>query len=220
MTAQARSGFVWTIVLVVFFAAMTVLGFALLDQPVLEGVRDGAARHLRGIARFLSRYGDFPWLLGGGLVALALCLRFRRRDWARILTAMLLSGVLAGLASNVIKLGAGRVRPRVENVEHGWYGPTHEGKWVSLRHDFQAFTSSHSACAFGFFFPLFLSRRRVGTLGLLVAAAIAWSRVQLNAHHISDIAAGAILGILAGWIVWRWIVELGGLSKWLGKAGG
>ena len=220
MSAQARSGLVWTVSLVLLFAALTVFGFALLDQPVLEAVRDGVAKHLRGIARFFSRYGDFPWLLGAGLLALALCLRFKRRDWARILTAMLLSGVLAGLTSNVIKLGTGRVRPRVENVEHGWYGPTHEGKWVSLRHDFQSFTSSHSACAFGFFFPLFLSRRRWGTLGLLAAAAIAWSRVQLNAHHISDIAAGAMIGVLAGWIVWNWIVERGGLSRWLGNSEG
>ena len=216
MTAQARSGLAWTIALIVLFSILTAAGFAFWDQPVLEAVRDGAARYLRGIARFFSRHGDFPWLLGAGLIALALCLRFQRRDWARIITAMLLAGVLAGLASNVIKLGTGRVRPRVENVEHGWYGPTHEGRWVSLRHEFQSFTSSHSACAFGFFFPLFLSRRRWGTLGLLVAAAIAWSRVQLNAHHISDIAAGAAVGVLAGWIVWLWIVERGGLSRWLG----
>jgi membrane-associated phospholipid phosphatase len=216
MTAQARCGWAWTTGLVVLCAALLIAGFAAWDQPVLQAVRDGAGKDWRGLAQLFSRYGDFPWLLGGGLVALALCLRFQRRDWARILTAMLLAGVLAGLASNVIKLGTGRVRPRVENVEHGWYGPTHEGRWVSLRHDFQAFTSSHSACAFGFFFPLFLSRRLLGSAGLVVAAAIAWSRVQLNAHHVSDIAGGAIIGLLAGWIVWRWIVERGGLSRWLG----
>jgi undecaprenyl-diphosphatase len=85
-----------------------------------------------------------------------------------------------------------------------------------VRHDFQSFPSSHAACAFGFFFPLFLSRRAVGTAGLLVAAAIAWSRVQLNAHHVSDIATGALLGVVAGWIVWRWIVVRGGLGRWLG----
>ena len=218
MTAQARSGLTWTIALAVLFAVLAVAGFALWDQPVLEAVRDGAGKDWRGIARFFSRYGDFPWLLGGGLVALALCLRFKARDWARILTAMLLAGVLAGMVSNVTKLATGRVRPRVENVEHGWYGPTHQGEWVSLRHDFQGFPSSHAACAFAFFFPLFLSCRWLGLVGVLVAAAVAWSRVQLNAHHISDVAAGALIGVVAGWIVWRWIVERGGLSRWLGKS--
>jgi membrane-associated phospholipid phosphatase len=40
--------------------------------------------------------------------------------------------------------------------------------------------------------------------------------VQLNAHHISDIATGALFGVVAGWIVWRWIVVRGGLGRWLG----
>jgi len=217
MTPQAASGWLWTLALIAVCLVLTAAGFFAWDPPVLEAVRGGTGKSLRGLARFLSRYGDFPWLLGGGLAGLLFCLKTKRREWARILTAMLVAGIVAGLVSNVIKLGTGRVRPRVENVEHGWYGPTHQGKWVSLRHDFQAFTSSHSACAFGFFFPLFLSRRLIGAVGLLVAAAIAWSRVQLNAHHVSDVAAGAIVGILAGWFVWRWIVERGGLSRWLGK---
>jgi membrane-associated phospholipid phosphatase len=156
-------------------------------------------------------------LLGGGLIALAFCLVTKRRQWARIVTAMLLAGVIAGLTSNVVKLATGRVRPRIENVEHGWYGPTHQGEWVSLRHDFQAFPSSHAACAFGFFFPLFLSRRVLGAAGLLAAAAVAWSRVQLNAHHVSDVAAGALIGVLVGWIIWRLLVERGALSGWLGN---
>lgn len=217
MSSCRASAIRWTAVLGALFAALAIVGLAVWDQPVLEAVRAGRGAGLHGVARFLSRYGDFPWLLGGGLLLLAFCLRSRRRAWARILTAMLLSGVLAGLASNVIKIAAGRVRPRVENIEHGWYGPTHEGKWVSLRYDFQGFPSSHAACAFGFFCPLFLSRRFLGTAGLVGAAAVAWSRVQLNAHHVSDVAAGALIGALAGWIVWRWILERGGLSRWLGE---
>jgi membrane-associated phospholipid phosphatase len=196
---------------------LTTAGLFAWDQPVLEAVREGTGKSFRGLARLLSRYGDFPWLLGCGLVGLLLCLKTKRREWARILTAMLVAGIVAGLFSNLVKLGTGRVRPRIDHVEHGWYGPTHQGQWISLRHDYQAFTSSHSACAFGFFFPLFLSRRLIGSAGLLVAAAIAWSRVQLNAHHVSDVAAGAMIGVLAGWIFWRWIVESGGLSRWLGK---
>ena len=217
MTKQAAPGRGLTLAFCAIFFVLTAAGLLWWDQPVLEAVRDGFGKSAKGVARFLSRYGDFPWLLGGGLVGLLFCLKTKRREWARILTAMLVAGIVAGLVSNVIKLGTGRVRPRVDHVEHGWYGATHQGEWVSLRHDFQAFTSSHSACAFGFFFPLFLSRRLIGSAGLLVATAIAWSRVQLNAHHLSDIAAGALLGVLAGWFVWRWIVERGGLSRWLGK---
>jgi len=217
MTSLATSGWRWTLALIAVCIVLTTAGLFAWDQPVLEAVREGTGKSFRGLARLLSRYGDFPWLLGCGLVGLLFCLKTKRREWARILTAMLVAGIVAGLFSNLVKLGTGRVRPRIDHVEHGWYGPTHQGQWISLRHDYQAFTSSHSACAFGFFFPLFLSRRLIGSAGLLVAAAIAWSRVQLNAHHVSDVAAGAMIGVLAGWIFWRWIVESGGLSRWLGK---
>ena len=212
-----RSAAIGTLLFLVATAALMIAGFARWDQPVLEAVRAGAGESLRGLAGFLSRYGDFPFLLAGGVVALTVALRARSRARARVITAMILAGILAGMTSNAIKLATGRVRPRVEQTEHGWYGPKHEDRWVSLRHDFQSFPSSHAACAFGFFFPLFLSRRTAGTAGLLVAASIAWSRVQLNAHHISDIAAGAFLGVLAGWIVWRWIVAGDGLARWLGR---
>lgn len=207
-----------TILLSIAAVALAVVGFVWWDQPVLEAVRSGAGQSWVETARFFSRYGDFPFLLAGGVVALAISLRLRTVNWSRILTAMILGGILAGLASNTTKLATGRVRPRVEHTEHGWYGPKHEDRWVSLRHDFQSFPSSHAACSFGFFFPLFLSRRVIGGAGMLAAAAIAWSRVQLNAHHISDIAIGALLGMIAGWLVWRWIVARGGLGRWLGRA--
>jgi PAP2 superfamily. len=210
-------GVLWTVSLSVAAIILTVAGLLVWDQPVLEVVKTGIASGWTEVARFISRYGDFPFLLAAGVVALALSLRLRTVSSSRILTAMILAGIMAGLASNLLKLGAGRVRPRVEQVEHGWYGPKHEDRWVSLQHNFQSFPSSHASCAFGFFFPLFLSRRWAGAAGLLVAAAIAWSRVQLNAHHVSDVAAGALLGILTGWLVWRWVVARGGLSRWLGK---
>jgi len=215
---KAQGAGLWTAVGAALAVVLLLWGGLFWDQPALEAVREGFGNSWRGVAKILTRYGDFPWLFAAGLVALAVSLRWRRRDMARVVTAMLLAGILAGLVSNLTKLGTGRVRPHVQSVEHGWYGPRHEGQWVSLRHSFQSFPSSHAACAFGFFFPLFLSRRGIGALGMLVAAAIAWSRVQLNAHHISDVAAGAFVGMLAGYVVWRWIAERGGLARWLGDA--
>lgn len=207
----------WVVGFGLCFVALALAGFVWWDVAVAEAVRAGAGKNLKDVARFFSRYGDFPFLLGAGLLGLGWVWwrKPRHRGWAGIIVAMILSGVLAGLAANVIKLGAGRVRPRVTSVEQGWHGPRHEEKWVSLDHDYQSFPSSHAACAFGFFFPLFFSRRAAGTAGLAAAALVSWSRIQLNAHHISDIAAGALIGLLAGWLVWRWIVERGGLSRWL-----
>lgn len=197
-------------------AALTLAGLLAWDEPVRQYMMTEGAKAYRWLAGPVSRYGDFPYLLGGGVVLLFVSLRVRRPAWSRLLVAMILGGVVAGLASNIVKLGTGRTRPRVQEVAQGWYGPRHAGEWVSLRHNFQAFPSSHAAAAFGFFVPLALSRRRAGAAGLAAAVLICWSRVQLNAHYVSDVAAGALLGLVAGWLVWRWIVAGGGLSRWLG----
>ncbi len=189
-----------------------------LDEPLRLWVREHSGGGWRVAAGALSRYGDFPFLLLGGVAGLALALRCRRQDWIRIIVAMLLASIVAGLASNVIKAFAGRVRPRVEKIELGWYGPWQEGRPVGLQHEYQSFPSSHAACAFGFFFPLFFSRRLLGTAGLLAAVWISWSRVYLNAHYLSDVTAGALVGLLAGFLIWRWIVLRGGLSRWLNRA--
>ena len=115
----------WAVSLSVAAMILMVAGFLVWDQPVLEAVRAGFAPEWTELARFLSRYGDFPFLLAAGVVALSVSLRLRTVAWSRILTAMILAGIMAGLASNLVKLGTGRVRPRVEQVEHGWYGPKH-----------------------------------------------------------------------------------------------
>ena len=206
----------WLVVFAFVLLALSAAGLLAIDSLAIPLARSAAA--LKEPARVLSRYGDFPFLLVAGIVGLAFALHRGRRDWARILTAMILSGILAGLATNLVKLGTGRVRPRADHIEPGWYGPTHDGQWVSIRHDFQAFPSSHASCAFGFFFPLFFSRRMAGAAGLMLAALVAWSRVQLNAHHVSDVAAGALVGLLCAWLVWDWIVRRGGLTRWLGDA--
>jgi len=215
MTQPENSSRASFVLLLLAAAAVLVAGLLAWDQTVLEAVRRGDGGFLHGVAGALSFYGDFPWLLGAGLLGLAVAWFAGNRPWSRIFTAMILASVMAGLLSNVIKLGAGRVRPRVEEVAHGWYGAIHGDQWVSLQHSFQAFPSSHAACAFGFFVPLFLVRRGWGAAGLAMAAAIGWSRIQLNAHHVSDVAAGALLGLLAGWSAWRWIVHRGALSRWL-----
>lgn len=201
----------------VFFAVWLVGGLISLD-PAGALMAKASANDLKPWARIFSRYGDFPFLLGGGVIALAIALASGRPFAARVIVAMILAGVIAGTAANAIKLVSGRVRPRVERVESGWYGPIRDGQWVSLEHDYQAFPSSHSACAFGFFVPLVLSRRVLGMIGLALASGVAWSRVYLGAHHVSDVAAGALIGVLSAWFVWRWIVARGGLLRWLGPA--
>lgn len=77
-----------------------------------------------------------------------------------------------------------------------------------------SFPSSHAANAFAIACALTTFRPRWRIACLAVAALVAWSRVYLNRHYVSDIVVGA--GIGAGFGIWaaRWAARRG--RRWIG----
>jgi membrane-associated phospholipid phosphatase len=55
--------------------------------------------------------------------------------------------------------------------------------------------------------PLF-ARRTYGRWTFLIAIAIAWSRVFLNVHHLSDVLVGTLVGTVTAYFVWARIGPL------------
>lgn len=50
---------------------------------------------------------------------------------------------------------------------------------------------------------MFFGRSSLWGWALALAALIAFSRLYLYVHYPSDVLAGALLGILTGWLMWR-----------------
>lgn len=67
------------------------------------------------------------------------------------------------------------------------------------------FTSSHASNSFGIaVFAMLLIKNRVLSFSLILWAALnAFSRIYLGVHYPGDILAGALIGTLAGWGVYR-----------------
>ncbi len=125
-----------------------------------------------------------------------------RRDWMRVLCAMMIAASLAGLSADFLRGVTGRTRPYT-HAPQGWYGVRRDSQWLVFQHAYNSFPSGHTTTAVAFALPLFFWRRRLGLAAFLFIAAVAWARVYVGAHHISDVVAGAALGgLIAAWI-WR-----------------
>jgi membrane-associated phospholipid phosphatase len=200
-----------------------------LDHAIAEGVRTNSTRTLRDLAGAVSRFGDWPPLAVGGIIFLILARLRKDRRVARLISIMLVASALAGLTANIVRGLTGRGRPRAPIEMQGWHGP-HDGKqWLVGKSKRNSFPSAHTAAATAFFTPLcfgFARRAGVVKLGILLAvlspALIGASRILLNAHFISDVLAGAWVGLCAVFLtlnlrtIWRFRRWTHRATAWIG----
>jgi len=177
-------------------AALLAVSF-FLDDAVLAFMKTHTTPAVLAFGRFGSHYGQWNWLMVPCLiVGIAAWLR---RDAAtlRVLCVMVIVSILAGLGANVVRATTGRTRPNAPaSVEQGWHGPRANGEWVVIKHEYNAFPSAHAAASMGLLFPLLLLRKRIGWLLMPVPILIGAARICVGAHHLSDVVAGALLGII------------------------
>lgn len=156
----------------------------------------------RSAARMISHYGDWPWLMLIGVVCLAGAWARASKQWMRIFVAMMVAASLAGITSSAVKAIACRARPN-NRIEQGWFGPRHNTKWIWTKSSYTSFPSGHTCSSAAFVGVLFFARRRWGILMAPAALAIAASRIYVDMHHLSDVAAGGILGLAIALLTWR-----------------
>jgi undecaprenyl-diphosphatase len=142
-----------------------------------------------------SRVGDWPAHVIIGLILLAIAYWRGNKKWVRVFAAMILACALAGIATRVIKISTGRARPNVQTAAE-WNGPHFSPRY-------NAFPSGHTAASTAFFATLALASWRIG-LGLMaIPLLIAFSRMYVAAHHLSDVVCAALIGLLTAYFVLR-----------------
>ena len=143
--------------------------------------------------RAASRYGDWPEHVALGLVLLGISYWRGSKRWRRIFAAMLIACALAGVSARAVKIATGRSRPNVQ-TEAGWNGPR-----LSARYN--AFPSGHTAASTAFFATLAFASWRVGAGFLAIPLLIAFSRMYVAAHHLSDVVGAALIGVGVAYFV-------------------
>jgi membrane-associated phospholipid phosphatase len=178
-------------------AALLLLASFYFDAATQAWMAQHQSAGVRSFMRAVSRFGDWPEHVGLGLILLGVAYFRRSKKWMRIFAAMILACALAGAAARVIKISTGRARPDVQ-TEAGWNGPR-------FSYRYNAFPSGHTVASTAFFATLALASWRIGLGFLFIPLLIAFSRMYIAAHYLSDVVCASLIGVLCAYFAVRWI---------------
>jgi lipid A 4'-phosphatase len=204
-------------------AILAAVSIVFIDRPIAFYLH-AESSGLHAFFLFLSSPGEaWGWLL---LFALAFFFLHwggelpRLREYAGSLRAfsaipafLFLAIAAAGLVVDLIKIGLGRMRPKLLFADH-LYGFT----WLAWRPDHWSFPSGHTAtigalmCALWWLWPQHL------LFYVFAAAIVAGSRVLVGAHYPSDVVAGAFIAVAATRAV-AWAFDAGGIDLMAARRG-
>ena len=179
-------------------AALVLLASFALDGPA-RGARGPVAKAVPSwLVHSLSHGGDLVTLatavvalLGAGLVA-------RRSQLTRAAAVLAVALVATGVVVMWLKMVASRGG---DGVFHGFW----EGESGIM------FPSGHTAMAFAACTVIGMVWRRARWPTFAIAAGVAVSRTIMF-HFLSDVVAGALVGVLVGQLVTGWAVKKGFLE--------
>ena len=170
--------------------AGTIGAASIADRGVDRWVQDQRSPGSDDAARVFRNGGQPEVVFGVPGVLVIAGLASRHPALTRRGERVLASVVLAGLATGAIKEGVGRVRP-ITTTDQYLFRPFTTN---------DAFPSGHATMAFALATSLSEEIHRPWATALLYAGATgtAWSRLNDHKHWLSDVMAGAAVGITAG----------------------
>ena len=154
---------------------------------------------LDGIMRFITAFGNYAaiWILTAAVFVVS---KKHRTVGIAILTALAAGYVIGNL---IMKPLFARVRPNDVNAAIDL---------LIARPTDHSFPSGHALSSFAAATVIFCANKRLGVAALLLAAAIAFSRLYLYVHYLSDVLVGSIIGVAIGvaahFTVKHWVCKL------------
>ena len=188
--------------------AVLLFGMVLIDAPASNAV----GRLPRWVVWFFQEITDFGksgwflWPLGILFLLLAACRRGLTLVSQAVMAALMVRvGFLflaigaPGLFVTIIKRVIGRARPFVTGIADPFvFDPT---RWSAA---YAGMPSGHATTAFSVLAAFGCLWPRGRTVLLIYALLIAASRIVVRAHYPTDVAAGALVGIVGVLLVRRW----------------
>jgi membrane-associated phospholipid phosphatase len=147
---------------------------------------------IKNVAEVITTFGIATWYI---VVTFILYLFFRfiyknKLNASRSLF-IFLSLSVTGIFIDILKWIAGRHRP-IDLFNHGYFGFDYFG----VGYELTSFPSGHAQTAFTLATALTILFPRWGIPLFIIAGAVSISRIILTSHYLSDVIAGAGVGIL------------------------
>lgn len=170
--------------------ASIVCSMAFIDIPLARFIHSLETPWLRSAGEVLEELGKSHWVLGYCLVTIAIAWR-SMRDVAHRHIEFFLSVAISGIGANIIKVIACRPRPMLMLTE----GIT---QWdpLAFRMEYlwNSFPSGHATTGLAIAISGSAAWPRLRWFFWPLGIAIAVARMIVDAHYLSDVMAGAMLG--------------------------
>ncbi|CAN5452893.1 phosphatase PAP2 family protein [soil metagenome] len=186
----------WKWLLIAVLALLAIAAAFHFDSTVRVWMSEHSNRTTKQVMRTVSRYGDWPEHVIAGLLIIAVAFFRGNKRWVQIGLTMIIACALAGIVTRGVKIATGRARPSVEQ-ELGWTGPR-------LNPKYNSFPSGHTAATTAFFGVLLFANRHLALALAPIPLLIAFSRMYVAAHYLSDVVCAMVLGLLCAWFCARW----------------
>ncbi|MFA6961441.1 MAG: phosphatase PAP2 family protein [Opitutaceae bacterium] len=198
-----------TTAVVLAFARVLALSGA--DRSFADWLMTGRPEGFVHGAYEASHWGELQLAPLLGLLVLLVAGRFFKQvRWVWGAFAGVFAGASAGLLALVLKFIIGRPRPYLHVAN--------QLSWFARSSAYESFPSGHTTHCFAVAAAVVVLAPSWGVLFMAGATVVAWSRLYLWKHYLSDVLAGAGLGVLIGvafaLAVRRWLEErAGGTTK-------
>ncbi len=163
---------------------------------------------------FLAKY--ITYLGDGAVIAVIgfLVLLIHIRSGMFIMISYYISGFIAQIFKRVLFSDCPRPSKFFDGI-----ADLHLIDGVQL-HSYHSFPSGHATTGFAVFFVLtMMSKNKYIKIGcLIMAVAVAYSRVYLSQHFLMDIVAGSLLGTIISFFLYFWINPVIEQKSWSEKS--
>ncbi len=186
----------WSIASIITIC-LCILSYGFADIPVALWFHALEKNWLYALFTKITLFGDSTAYLVGGIFLFAV---FKNKKTYMAYSGLFLFSTVAlsGLTADLIKFVAGRARPKLYFSEH-LYG----FDFFHIEHAWTSFPSGHSATALSVALFLATLYPRWRFAALFFGILVAFSRIFLAQHYISDVIAGSFFGIASSVLLYN-----------------